>query len=251
MLTIPHNAVVKGVNGGDMRCFLVDYENVNSMGLKGLSQLNRDDKVYILYSTNAKTFPLALWNEVQYCQADVKLYEVTHLGQNALDFVLSSLVGYLIGFCRQANQANIEINIISEDTGYTPVCCDFGDLLSSVFNQNVMNIHINCAKSIKDAASQKYYVHDDMSNNSVVDTLNDIVFLPIDVEAEKKEVINVLLESKYKRYASDIVCVLNNFVSLQECHNTLIKMYNKSLGHDIYTVIKKPMQKLIKARGLI
>ena len=42
-----------------MKCYLVDYENVNSAGLTGINKLSSDDLVMIFYSDNASTVTFA------------------------------------------------------------------------------------------------------------------------------------------------------------------------------------------------
>ena len=41
-----------------MSTYLVDYENVNEIGLEGIHQLNEADKVFVFYSARIKTIPL-------------------------------------------------------------------------------------------------------------------------------------------------------------------------------------------------
>lgn len=98
-----------------MNVYLVDFENVNTRGLKGIERLKAKDKVIVLYSHNAGTIRCDMMNELLRSQVSVEFLEVTQLGQNGLDFQLSALLGCLIGGFRGTC---LNIYIISKDTGF-------------------------------------------------------------------------------------------------------------------------------------
>lgn len=92
--------------------YLVDYENVKNlqdiMGLKG------DDKVVIFYTKNANTLTFEDHIALQSTDATIE-YKKVLAGNNALDFQLSSYLGFLIG------QNYTEFCIISNDKGYEAI----------------------------------------------------------------------------------------------------------------------------------
>ena len=78
-----------------MSVYLVDYENVNADGFRGVERLNKDDSVYVFYTTNAENLSFELHKKqiadmVSVLQNGgdplVDIYE----GKRAVDVVLSA-----------------------------------------------------------------------------------------------------------------------------------------------------------------
>lgn len=93
--------------------YLVDYENVHKAGLNGIEQLRRTDTVIIFYSENADSLSFELHHYLANTKAVVKYIKVDTDGKNALDFQLSSYIGYLIG-----RNEHCKCYIVSNDKGY-------------------------------------------------------------------------------------------------------------------------------------
>lgn len=96
-----------------MKCFLVDYENVNSAGLEGINKLGKDDLVMIFYSDNANTVTFAAMDLIRKSPADIRRYKLKHTSANAADFQVCTYLGYLMGMAEAT-----DIFIISKDRGY-------------------------------------------------------------------------------------------------------------------------------------
>ena len=96
-----------------MKAYLIDFENVNSKGLTGIEKLGADDKVIIFYSENSDTLSFEMHRKVMSSTADIEYLKVRVGGKNALDFQLSSLLGYLL-----AKELYTHIFIISGDKGF-------------------------------------------------------------------------------------------------------------------------------------
>lgn len=109
-----------------MRYFLVDYENVNWAGLYGISFLTEDDTVLIFYSDHADTVNFTTLDYIMRSKALIKRHRITKFGNNALDFQLSTYVGYLLGTHTEG-----EVYIISKDQGYLSVLDFCRERLSS------------------------------------------------------------------------------------------------------------------------
>jgi hypothetical protein len=95
--------------------FLVDFENVHIGGLKGTKLLSEDDELIIFYSendTDSIDFIRELRDDIQYAK-------IVKNGQNALDFQLSSYLGFNIHkvVCDE-NLDNTQFVIVSKDTGF-------------------------------------------------------------------------------------------------------------------------------------
>lgn len=96
-----------------MAVYLVDFENVSSAGISGIQKLTKEDKVYIFYTANAANMSFTAHLNLLSSPAEVIYYNVSSGGKNALDFQLSSFLGYLICQGKEKNFC-----IISNDRGY-------------------------------------------------------------------------------------------------------------------------------------
>ncbi|MBQ7186598.1 MAG: hypothetical protein IJR91_03075 [Ruminococcus sp.] len=96
-----------------MKAYLIDFENVKSKGLTGIEQLSPDDKVIIFYSENSDTLNFEMHRKIMTSSADIEYLKVRVGGKNALDFQLSTLLGYLL-----AKEIYTHIFIISGDKGF-------------------------------------------------------------------------------------------------------------------------------------
>lgn len=97
--------------------YLVDYENVHKKGLYGIDDLEKNDNVIIFYSPNADKLPFSLHSQIIETKAKITCFEVDTIGKNALDFQLSSYIGYIVG-----KHPKCMCYIISKDGGYENVC---------------------------------------------------------------------------------------------------------------------------------
>lgn len=96
-----------------MKIYLVDFENVKSKGLTGIDSLDENDTVIIFYSENSDTISFEMHQKVLTSKAKIEYFKVNVGGKNALDFQLSTLLGYLV-----AKEAFSHIFIISNDRGF-------------------------------------------------------------------------------------------------------------------------------------
>ncbi|MDR0943747.1 MAG: hypothetical protein LBM41_04355 [Ruminococcus sp.] len=95
--------------------FLVDFENVHTGGLKGTKLLSDDDELIIFYSendTDSIDFIRELRDDIQYAK-------IVKNGQNALDFQLSSYLGFIVhkAVCDDILE-NTQFVIVSKDSGF-------------------------------------------------------------------------------------------------------------------------------------
>lgn len=97
-----------------MRVFLVDMENVPK--LTNVNKLATDDKLILFYSDNTPPMPMDTIKAIIDTGVNFELKKI-HLGvKNALDFQLSSYLGYLLH-----TYANAKFIIISKDKGFDVV----------------------------------------------------------------------------------------------------------------------------------
>lgn len=100
-------------NGGTMRYFFIDLENVRNEGLEGVLSLNSDDVVLIYYSENAMNLSIPTMENLNNSKATKKFIKTNYIGKNAMDFQIVSLFGAMIERNRQGSYY-----IISQDNGF-------------------------------------------------------------------------------------------------------------------------------------
>ena len=93
--------------------YLIDYENVNKSGFNGIELLTENDCIVVFYTQNANTIPFDLHFKLAETKASLQLINAAAGGKNALDFQLSTYLGFLIG-----SQIASDIHIISNDKGF-------------------------------------------------------------------------------------------------------------------------------------
>lgn len=92
--------------------YLIDYENIKN--LKDLVGLDKKDKVVVFYTKNANSLTFEDHIALQSMEATIE-YKKVITGNNALDFQLSTYLGYLVG------QNYTEFCIMSNDKGYDAI----------------------------------------------------------------------------------------------------------------------------------
>ncbi|MDE5996471.1 MAG: hypothetical protein K2G56_06085 [Eubacterium sp.] len=102
-----------------MACILIDYENESGRTLEGISLLNlsKNDEIVIFYSKSASYITMELHKEFESVKAKKDYIKVEPGKTNALDFQLSTY----LGFCIQKNPEN-NYYIVSKDHDFDCVC---------------------------------------------------------------------------------------------------------------------------------
>jgi hypothetical protein len=100
--------------------YLIDFENVKTDGIKDLHGVHKGDVMTFFYSENCKNISLEVLDSISKLKVKYKGFNVKVGTKNALDFQLTSYLGYLIG------KGNTDENyyIVSEDKGFE-VVADF------------------------------------------------------------------------------------------------------------------------------
>lgn len=94
--------------------YLVDFENVNDTGLRGIDELSYEDCVFIFYTAYANRVGLDMLEGIQ---AGLRVIK-TPTGDQSLDRHLISYLGYLLG---QESNPETRYQIISQDNGYRSI----------------------------------------------------------------------------------------------------------------------------------
>lgn len=96
--------------------FLVDYENVGNMGMKGCHYLNESDSVIVFYSENKKNMERRFLEDITNSGCTFEICKLYKQGKNALDFYIASKLGELFG-----NGFEGTTVIVSHDNGFQAV----------------------------------------------------------------------------------------------------------------------------------
>ncbi|GHU75679.1 hypothetical protein FACS1894188_06990 [Clostridia bacterium] len=103
------------------RVILVDFENVHTEGIKNINLLLPGDYVYIFYSANASYVSFGV-TDICNIRANVECNKLTDTTKNALDFQLSSYLGFLIrGTVLARGLDTTQFYIVSNDAGFDAV----------------------------------------------------------------------------------------------------------------------------------
>ncbi len=97
--------------------YLIDFENVANDGLLGLEKLATDSTLIILYSEKNCKLTFSHHQQLEQLKCKKEYIAVNETSKNALDFYLSTYLGYLIA----THPAETTYCIVSKDTGFDSV----------------------------------------------------------------------------------------------------------------------------------
>ncbi len=183
-----------------MAYYLVDYENVRIHGLDGLDSLSQKDEVCIFYSDNADSLTFELHFILNEAKAKIAYQKVEIGTKNALDFQLSSYLGYLIS--QNKDSKNTEYFIVTADGGFS--------VLVNYWNKKdvVVKTVMDCTGKDEKAEAEQ-------------------LFLKIENLIQQKEMVPAVAE------------IIQHCRSKQEVHNALIKEIKDSKkASEIYRAVR-------------
>lgn len=96
--------------------FLIDYENVGNMGMKGCRYLNVSDYIIIFYSESRKNMERRYLEEITNAGCVFEICKLCKNGKNALDFYIASKIGEMFGSGFEGTAV-----IVSRDAGFQAV----------------------------------------------------------------------------------------------------------------------------------
>ena len=118
-----------------MNYFLIDYENVHDKEIKELENIKDGDTLIIFYSNQCRKISLDVLDFSK--GITYQIFKAFVGTKNALDFQLSSYLGYLIGKnSLQDAKKDTNYYIVSNDQGYDRLC----DYWQKNFSVNVSRI---------------------------------------------------------------------------------------------------------------
>lgn len=96
--------------------FLIDYENVGNMGMKGCHYLNESDYVIVFYSDAKMHMERRFLDDITKSGCVFEVCKLYKRGKNALDFYIASRLGELFGGGYEGTAV-----IVSHDNGFQAV----------------------------------------------------------------------------------------------------------------------------------
>lgn len=96
-----------------MTYYFIDYENVNAAGITDASGMQPGDRVEIFYSDRCKAISLEIIEKLTQRGIGIGAYGVATGAKNALDFQLSTFLGYMV-----VTDWTASFVIVSKDTGF-------------------------------------------------------------------------------------------------------------------------------------
>lgn len=184
-----------------MNYYLVDYENVKTQGLNGVNKLPEEDVVCIFYSENADNLTFGLHRRLNESKANIIFQKVEVGHKNALDFQLSSYLGYII---RENENKPYDYYVVTKDKGY--------ESLVNYWRKKKVNVSL-----VVDVAKQSEQGAQNALEKQVADLIKD------------------------KAEASAISKIIQQYKTKQGINNALMKKYSSKdnkKASEIYTAIK-------------
>ena len=202
-----------------MAFYLIDFENIKN--ISHVADLSEQDTIVFFYSQNANALSFDLHIELNKTPAKKEYFMGQCGGKNALDFQMSSYVGFLI-----SKYPDEKIYIISKDKGFCYLLSfwreqGFGQLeIRKNIREDVTDIEI-ATEDVED-------VHPQKETKSSEETLLEVL--------HKNSAALKLSEDQCRQ----IEGIVNGFKTKQAINNNLMKLFRDSDKVGKITKVIKP-----------
>ena len=211
------------------RIFFVDYENVKISGLDGLLELNSADEVFIFYSENADCITFDIHKNLNETKAQINFQKVEVGSKNALDFQLSSYLGFIINENLNKGNENTSYFLVTKDSGFSCLTTywknkniDISIVINLLCNQEAKNEDKNEEKA-EDSNENKIE-----NNNTDSDSIENLT-----------AILHTISDATNNTDLKFIVEAINKYKLKCEINNALAKKYKDSKkASKIYKAIK-------------
>ncbi len=243
-----------------MATYLIDFENVGSDGLNGVEQLTEKDTVVIFYSTNSNRISIEMHRIICKSSAVFEYQEITVGGRNALDFQLSTYLGFLL-----SQNNNDTFFIISKDHGFEHVIKFWTNMMpqynlsTEIIRQNMIclpvekietteeNMHLPPDSDIsEDTQNCESVINDTICESQ--DSLNDVakVIISLDNIVSKTNLQKQLKSELGNEQGVCIYKYINHNLenkTKQDFHKNLVAQFGQKNGSAVYNKLKKLVRK--------
>lgn len=209
-----------------MNYYFIDYENVHADGFIGIENLGEDDIICVMYTEQSKAFSLELVEKIVRQKAKLESYKAGTGAKNALDFQLSSYLGYMIA---KGEKTKDRFYIVSKDTGFNRLV-DFW-VERGVTVKRIVNLEHN--KKVLEMVSTLEQEKPKGKSKSKVSDSN---------KATKEELLQYLSEEEY---SDKILEIFNSYKTKVAINNGLTKEFRDSQKS---SAIYKKLKSLLKEK---
>lgn len=201
-----------------MNFFLIDYENVKLRPNDEVIRCEEGDEVIVFFSSCCKNIQMDAIEDIMRKQAIFSCIEVYAGSGNALDFQLSSYLGYLIGL----GYEDANFYIVSNDKGYDCLC----DFWRKLYNVNLKRVpRVAATEQLKKPTRSTKVKKSDL--------------------ATIEEIAELLSPNEYP---VDILKIVNSYKTKQAIMNSISKLVRDStIAGNIYKKLKPLLKKKNKS----
>jgi hypothetical protein len=224
-----------------MRIFLIDFENVHSEGLAGVDFLTETDEVVIFHSNNADTITFEMMHKLMFSKAKLSYYKVRRGGRNALDFQMSSYLGYLVN--ASIGSDNVEFYLISKDNGFDFVI-DFWESGNINIKPKVKRFYTIKAAfaQTKPARAPKSKLIPEtppiVNDPPVIEAVLPVEEVPVIIEDIPVVIVEVPIAVITDDNSEEVDKLLSESNSAHELYISTVKRFGQKKGVEIYRNIK-------------
>lgn len=213
-----------------MALILVDYENVNNLGLFGASYLNEQDKLVLFYSQYANKITEYNLKILRDSGSKLELVRLERQGKNGIDFYIASKIGYLAGLGTEK-----QIGIVSNDKGYQAVIDYWG--LTGIDIRIVQGKDI--ARTLIQMNDKENKKRREMLNNEIKEIDIQIGCSSIIEEQTLKRKIEKILQ-EYEVNQDNVADSIEKSakVGKRETYLSCLKLLGRKKGTELYKRIK-------------
>ena len=216
-----------------MRYFFIDFENVGQNGLYfGDSKLS-DSVVNIFYTERCMNINMDVIGNILDEDAKLQMHYVKNGIKNALDFQLSTYLGYVIS----ETEGKAEYIIISNDTGYDRVI-DFWKRFSIVVGRysdmSMMGTLFDAQTPEEEVETEQPITNNGISKKKKTNKKIHI----FSVDEINNSLSGMTNYSYYKPYIKDVTQIVNRYPTKNKIHNEIIKLLGNQHGADVYNRLK-------------
>ena len=209
-----------------MNFFLIDYENVKLRPNDEVIRCEEGDEVIVFFSSCCKNIQMDAIEDIIRKQAIFSCIEVYAGSGDALDFQLSSYLGYLIGL----GYENANFFIVSNDKGYDCLC-DFW--------QNLYNVSVKRLPRVAVTEQPKKPARPTKVKKADPTKVKKADFATIE------EITELLSPNEY---SADILKIINSYKTKQAIMNGISKLVRDStIAGNIYKKLKPLLKKKNKS----
>ena len=215
--------------GGRMH-ILIDFENVNNMGLQGAELITKEDEVTVFYSDCSKTIQQGYFNHLSEKSGSFGIVKLTQTRKNGLDFYIAIRVGEII-----QKYPNEKILIVSQDQGFYAImdyCTYYGGYSSRI--KFAASIEAGIALLDGETCRRKTILENRRNTN-------------LEAEYEKyrekmslyNELSMILCDTPYEKELEKIFAIARSMDTPQKIYTATLHVFGAKRGQEIYRLIKR------------